>query len=697
MAEKANFLHVERRLFVIGLIVKVVVGALLASAYLTDLFVPFVQKFVSDPFASPYVHATFHGMPEAFPYPAGMLYLLSLPIAVLKVFGLSGPVSTLLMCRTLFLFADVVIYLSLRRFLSGDSLLRFAWLYWLSPVAFWITYIHGQLDVLPIAVLTLSMSMLFARRIALAAILFGVAVSVKTSVALVFPMYLLFLHERPDALRDSLRFVALGCLVFLIVNLPFLPEAEFRSMVFNNSEQAKVLTLSIDMGDAVFYVVPAALIAVWSLGARVGLTNRNLFIMFVGFCFCVVLLLIPPMFGWYFWIIPFFAFFFSLHLGVSPFLFLTVQAIYLLYHLVSPTSDYAQVFQIFFDTRPELGLVFGALSRAGLGAAVLHNVVFTLTQLSLLFLCFQVYRYGVRRYRIQKLTGQPFLLGVGGNSGVGKSTLSDALQDIFGVNDVTILRGDDCHKWQRGHPQWSRFTHLDPKANHLYSEISTLRRLKKGKKIWRSLYDHNTGTFTRLKSIVPKRLMVLEGLHPFFLDGQQRLFDLRVFVDPEKQLGLHWKVCRDRKKRNYTTQQVMAQIDQRRDDEARFIATQRPRADIVVTPKADREIVPLGEFEAEFALEYELTLSTAIDVEPVLDVLEDFDDLMVQHRFLDVDHQVLSLSGTCRESDIKVMQEHFNVPMHEIGILNPTWPAGLYAAVVFVIVKIIFMKAANAK
>ena len=50
----------------------------------------------------------------------------------------------------------------------------------------------------------------------------------------------------------------------------------------------------------------------------------------------------------------------------------------------------------------------------------------------------------------QKLISQPFLLGVGGNSGVGKTTLSNALSKLFFPSNSVVIKGDDMHRWKRG-------------------------------------------------------------------------------------------------------------------------------------------------------------------------------------------------------------------------------------------------------
>ena len=53
----------------------------------------------------------------------------------------------------------------------------------------------------------------------------------------------------------------------------------------------------------------------------------------------------------------------------------------------------------------------------------------------------------------------------------------------FNKNDLTVVKGDDIHKWERNDLEWEKYTHLNPKANDLHLEINMLRKLKIGRSI----------------------------------------------------------------------------------------------------------------------------------------------------------------------------------------------------------------------
>ncbi len=66
-------------LFLAVLALKMLAGAYLASKVMTEWFAPFIDYFVSSGFSDPWRHFYEAGQVKAFPYPPGMLYVMSLP------------------------------------------------------------------------------------------------------------------------------------------------------------------------------------------------------------------------------------------------------------------------------------------------------------------------------------------------------------------------------------------------------------------------------------------------------------------------------------------------------------------------------------------------------------------------------------------------------------------------------------------
>ena len=138
-------------------------------------------------------------------------------------------------------------------------------LYWLSPVLIFISYIHGQLDVLPILFLFISFDLFFKNKIFLAGIVFGLAISTKTNIVLILPFMLYFLLLKEASLKSIVNYSICVATSFCFINLPFLFDLSFYQIVFFNSQQARVLDSFLSIGDIKIYLLPLAYLLLLSL------------------------------------------------------------------------------------------------------------------------------------------------------------------------------------------------------------------------------------------------------------------------------------------------------------------------------------------------------------------------------------------------------------------------------------------------
>lgn len=525
----------------------------------------------------------------SFPYPFGMLLIMSFFYTLTHhLQDVITPVS-LFLFRIPLIVADVSILLILLSWFKQHTKVVY-FLYWMSPVLFYITYIHGQLDSIPIALLFASLFFISRKKDVLGLVIFGLACATKMSVVLILPLIVVYLlKERERKIGSYLRMLLPG-LVFFGINAPVIFSQGFYELVFKTKEQFKVLNLFFSFTqDVRLYVVPCMFLLLMFYFARLKRYTRNIFMAFLAIAFSLLLLAIPPHQGWYFWVIPFVVY---LYIQLPPskhFSLHILSCAYFVYFLVSKDSDFGSVAWMFF---PSIGTVYSLFETHGVDPNVAVSLAFTFLQASLLYVVYTVYRYGLFEYTQQKLYYKPFILGIAGDSGSGKSTLASSLTSVFSSVHTTVVKGDDMHKWERGHEKWNKYTHLDPLANDLHSEIETLRKIEADEVFFRKTYDHTQGTFTQPKKIAPKRLVIFEGLHAFFLEKVRQSFDMRVYVSPEEQVRLHWKILRDASKRGYSKEKVLTILEQRKDDSVSFISVQEKHADVVFSL---RNAVSLGD------------------------------------------------------------------------------------------------------
>lgn len=171
-------------------------------------------------------------------------------------------------------------------------------------------------------------------------------------------------------------------------------------------------------------------------------------------------------------------------------------------------------------------------------------------------------------------------ISISGDSGSGKTTISKLIKDIF--KESLQLECDRYHKWDRDDKMWEDITHLNPGANYLVKMQKDYFDLKVGNNIYQVNYDHNTGSFTPLEKIESKQNIILCGLHTLYNKDIVNNNNLNIYLDPEQNLKIYWKIKRDVEKRGYTTEKVLENIEKRRLDYSTYISPQKKMADLII-------------------------------------------------------------------------------------------------------------------
>lgn len=315
-----------------GLFIKITLGIALSSIYLSEYFIPFSEKFLEHKFINPYSYFYEHGQAEVFPYPMFMLLILSIPKFVFGVLfpKVSSSFLILFIYRLPILIADfsilMVLWAWLRKRVSVNRVLFF---YWFSPVLMYINYVHGQLDVIPIALVFASIFFLLRGRICCTAIILGIALSTKLHIVLIIPFFILYLVLLKISWQRMLLFVGLIVGTFAFFNISVLFSSSFINMVFFNKQQNRVFSLFYSYASGYnLYIVPALYVVLLVWGYSQKYFYRDNFILFLAFAFGLLLVCTLPMQGWYYWILPFFTYFYIKDRKVAPSLFILLQGMY---------------------------------------------------------------------------------------------------------------------------------------------------------------------------------------------------------------------------------------------------------------------------------------------------------------------------------------------------------------------------------
>ncbi len=627
----------KMRLFWLGVGLKTIASLLFGSHFATRWFAPFLYDFVHGHFSDPWAHALHNGEPMAFPYGPGMLAALSVSWfpALFVSFDPASHFGLFLLRLPLFA-ADLTICVLLMRWLrmrARDVVIA----YWLNPIVLYATYVHGQLDLIPTAFLCLALFFVFVHRTVIGAVIFGIALATKLHLLVAFPFVVVFLFRRRNRDRSWLLFSAVTIVTTAALYALPMTSFAFREMVLGSAESKKLWTVVVPYsttGSPVLYVAPAALLVALMRFVSYRKVNRELTLMFIGALYVCLVALVPPQPGWFIWSIPFVAYLGARFTRTGRFALFALSTSYLLYFFVADPVVFLE------SLDPTFGAGTGAHLAAWLtsvfppvfsprGDSIAWTILFSATGLA----AFEMYRKGVRSNSMYMFRDQSFMIGIGGDSGAGKHTVGADLAAIMGA-DISLVNGDDDHRWERGHAMWRRYTHLDPRGNQLESQMLSLAALKRGGDVRRRHYDHDRGRFTEALVLKPNDFIAIIGLHPFYLASQRQLFHLKVFIDTEESLRREWKSARDIEKRGYTREKVIEQIEQRMADSVKYVRPQAKHADLVLRhcPGAEKSDAGVS-LEVEVVSELEpLVLVDLLDRIPTLEVEWEPDETLTRDR-----------------------------------------------------------------
>lgn len=668
--------------FFVVLALKILAGSTLGSHFIRDLTSPFVQWTLENLGSDPWSAFLSMGQVKAFPYHPGML--LSLLPGRLLTWVLPDPgwqVTTwvdLISLRLPMLAADLGIYLALLR-LTQMPRNRATWIYWANPIVFYITYIHGQLDIIPVALLVGTLYFLRGSRLAWAALAFGASVGTKSTALLLLPVFATYVVRTYGWKRAS-AFVAIALSLAGALILPMLGSPGYRTLVLGAEEQYWLFKYAIDLPviNASVYLSVLALALCYLKVISVPRINLDLAIAFGGLCIVVVLVLVPPMPGWFMWLVPSLAYLGGLGQGRNGKSLAALSAAFLVWFLVfAPTADALDVFQTVAGG-PLSGHLPPNLPSEGLGA-FLPGLCVTTLMATLLYCAYELWKRGIASNEVYRRRSA-VVVGVAGDSAAGKDTLCRFLAQLLGPRRVLQMDGDDYHRWARSDPRYARFSHLHPASNRLHQQRSDLNRLAHGEPVESPRYDHASGTHTSPLRRDPKEFLLVSGLHTLLLEGTQPLFDLRIFLDPDPILREHWKLQRDTIQRGHTADEVRQQMAERAPDSNRFVQPQQEWADLCIRFRL-RPDASLAEYTraGPQALALQLVSSPAFDWDSPIALLDQASkDLHVDVDIASAGQRAsLTFTGTISPEALASVARSLIPNLHELTDERPRWEPGL--------------------
>lgn len=621
------------------MVLKLIAMGLFSSDYQNELFIPFVNDFISH---GGNVYQRFYeaGIRNAFPYPIMMLLIESLGALIVKFFGATSIFAVNFLFKLPSFVIDLIGLKFLIRFFP-DKRRYIVVFYYASPIVFYSVYMHGQLDIIPTVLLVLALYFLVSKKSAGYRYVWGtiftiLALLCKFHILAVLPIVFFYLQKRDD-LSKAICYILGICVGVLVGIIPVWSEG-FRQLVLLNAEQSVLTEVSFSFATVELYIPIVAVLFIYLISFKINYMNRELFLNLCGIVFAVFLTFCPPMPGWYVWIVPFIALFFA-SINEEKYkniaIYVGLNIFYLVYFVFLHNRGYVDLYFLGKD-----------ISWLKYSNEIFANGVFTILSGMLIYLFISMYHLGVSSNNLYKRKNIPFTIGIAGDSGAGKSTMIDVIEKGLGISNLLYIEGDGDHRWERGNRFWDDYTALNPKANYLYRQAKDLKDLRSGSAVRRVDYDHSTGKFTAPKRVKSKKFVILCGLHAMYLPQTRKYLDLKIYMDSDETLRRYWKIQRDTTHRGHTKEAVLKSIEERMPDAEKYIYPQKKYADLIVK-YYDRSLQDCMVENHTVNISVQLTLSAAINVEPLVNELrncgilveyEYSDDLQSQYITLDAEN-----------------------------------------------------------
>src|SRR3989344_2163359 len=184
------------------------------------------------------------------------------------------------------------------------------------------------------------------------------------------------------------------------------------------------------------------------------------------------------------------------------------------------------------------------------------------------------------RDRLSKIS-TPLIIGIAGDSGSGKTTYSNGIRRLIGIDLVQTITMDGYHKENRQQRKISGRLPLDPDANKLDLFLELLKKIKEARQVNIPIYNHRTGDFDNSHTFTPSPIVIIEGLHALYPDFLPFL-DFSIYVDPSRPVKWEFKFNRDTGVRGHRDSELTKEMLKREEAYKMWIDFQKTSADVVI-------------------------------------------------------------------------------------------------------------------
>jgi uridine kinase len=188
----------------------------------------------------------------------------------------------------------------------------------------------------------------------------------------------------------------------------------------------------------------------------------------------------------------------------------------------------------------------------------------------------------------------PFILGVAGGSGSGKTTVARSILQAVGQEKIALIEQDSYYRdvdW-RSEAELLHHNFDHPSAIDSDLMISHLHALKAGHAVEVPIYDFVRHRRTaRTRRVEPLPVVLVEGILIFVELALRELLDFKIFVDTDSDIRLIRRLGRDMSERGRSVQDVLRQyLETVRPMHLEFVEPSKRWADVIIPEGGENKV-----------------------------------------------------------------------------------------------------------
>ncbi|TDS17257.1 uridine kinase family protein [Sphingobacterium paludis] len=186
---------------------------------------------------------------------------------------------------------------------------------------------------------------------------------------------------------------------------------------------------------------------------------------------------------------------------------------------------------------------------------------------------------------------KPYVIGIAGSSGSGKTFFLRSFLNHFLPEDVTLISQDDYYiPANTKTREENRLYNFDvPTSINREAFYHDIKQLFNGQTVYREEYTFNNPDIKpKMLAIKPAPILIVEGLFIFHYEEVNELLDFRIFLDAEESVALERRLRRDLIERGYDHDDVMYKwVNHVVPSYKEFLAPYKPICDLVIINNTD--------------------------------------------------------------------------------------------------------------